>query len=463
MKVRCEVSGWLHLCLLLRAGYSHRVTAHTWTPPLRVISIVALVSLSACTPSGGATTSSAAPTATTRAERSTTTLASTTTTVQEASQAIPPIPLSTAELESLPGRIAINSDQRQAVSVVAPDLSTLVLAETAGEFAAQATWSPDGEMVAFARVASNGGASVVVTAVTDGSSVEYLTPFRVFYIQWRPDGGALGVLGAGGQGTALVIIELDGGKVTPMHSAGSFYFHWSPDGSTLITHLDSSILELVDVATGERTRIETETGSFEAPQWTSDGESVVYVRPFVIQSAGIAASQVTMDQLVMRSVASDDETVLAEDLGITSFSLSPDGNSVGYTTGTDRELRVVDLATGNRQDAVSATVFVWQWSPDSQKILVMGLEDGGLALSVWDAGAVTEYFTALPTGPFLNRYLIFWGQYDRSMTLWAPDSSAFVFPASDRGDDFIFLQRLADEFPVLVAPGAVANFSPSSA
>lgn len=378
---------------------------------------------------------------------------------------VPPIPLSTAELESLPGRIVINSDERQMVSVVDSDLSTLALADSTGEFAAQPTWSPDGRFVAHARVATDGGASVVVTLVEDGSSTDYLTPFRVFYIQWRPDSGAIGVLGAGGQGTALAIIELENGQVTPMHSAGSFYFHWSPDGSTLVTHLDSSVLELVDVATGERITIDTETGTFEAPQWSGDGESIIYARPLTIQSAGFAGwftTQATMDQLIRRNVASGEETVIAEDLAINSFSLAPDGASIGYTTGVERELRVVDLDTGNTESIDIGAVFVWQWSPDSRKILVMGLEGEGLVLRVWDNGAVTEYFTALPTGPFFNRYLVFWGQYDRSMTLWAPDSSAFVFPATDRGSDFIFLQRLVDEFPLLVAPGAVANFSPSS-
>jgi Tol biopolymer transport system component len=431
---------------------------------LLVLAIGAIVALPACSPSSvdeTTTTFADAPTTTTSPA---TTTSSPPTTVDGA-QPVPPIPVSTAELESLPGRLAINSDQRQLVSVVNPDLSTLELADTAGEFAAQPTWSPDGKSVAHARVASDGAASVVVTSVDDGSSTEYLTPFRVFYIQWRPDSGAIGVLGAGGQGTALVIVELDGGKVTPMHSAGSFYFHWSPDGSTLVTHLDSSILELVDVASGERTAIDTETGTFEAPQWTDDGESIMYVKPLIIQSAGIAGwftTQATMDQLISRNVATGEEIVIVEDLAINSFSLSPDGASIGYTTGVERELRVVDLATGNRESIDIGTVFIWQWSPDSQKILVMGLEDGGLVLRVWDTGTVTEYFTALPTGPFFNRYLIFWGQYDRSMTLWAPDSSAFVFPASDRGADSVFLQRLEDEFPLIVAPGAVANFSPSN-
>ena len=351
------------------------------------------------------------------------------------------------------------------VSVMNPDLSVVELADTTGEFAAQPTWSPDGRFVAHARVSSNGEASVVVTEIANGSATEYLTPFRVFYIQWRPDSEAIGVLGAGGQGTALVIIELDGGKVMPMHSAGSFYFHWSPDGSTLVTHLDSSTLELVDVATGERKPIDTETGAFEAPQWTDDGASIIYVKPLTIQSAGFVgwlSAQAAMDQLISRNVATGEESVIVEDPEINSFSLSPDGASIGYTTGVDRELRVVNLGTGDRESIDIGTVFTWQWSPDSQKLLVMGIEDGGLVLRVWDGGTVTEYFTALPTGPFFNRYLIFWGQYARSMTLWAPDSSAFVFPATERGVDSVFLQRLDDEFPQVVAPGAVATFSPSN-
>jgi len=445
------------------------VSAYPLRRAVLLLAVSSVVALSACSTSADdAPTTTSVRTQTTTTSPATTPSSptpSTTTPTDGGAQPVPPIPLSTAELESLPGRLAINSDQRQMVSVMNPDLSFLELADTTGEFAAQPTWSPNGKFVAHARVAADGEASVVVTDIADGSATEYVTPFRVFYIQWRPDSGAIGVLGAGGQGTALVIIELDGGKVTPMHSAGSFYFHWSPDGSTLVTHLDGSALELVDVATGERTPIDTETGTFEAPQWTSDGASIIYVKPLIIQSAGFVAwlsAQAAMDQLISRNVVTGEESVISEDPDINSFSLSPDGTAIGYTTGADRELRVVDLATGSREGLAIGTVFTWQWSPDSQKILATGIEDGGLVLRVWDAGTVTEYFTALPTGPFFNRYLIFWGQYDRSMTLWAPDSSAFVFPATDRGVDSVFLQRLEDEFPQIVAPGAVANFAPSN-
>jgi len=379
---------------------------------------------------------------------------------------VPPIGLSTADLASLPGRLVINGDQRQSVTVIEADLVTLPLTDTQAEFASQPTWSPDGQSVAWSRVMSDGTASVVVSSATDGSSTEYITPFQVFYIQWRPDSGALGVLGAGGEGTALAIIDLGDGQVTQKHSAGSFYFVWSPDGKTLVTHLNGSIIELVDVATGRRTPIDTETGTFEAPQWTPDGESIIYIRPIIIQTAGLGglvAAQANRDELVVHNVATDEVTVLAEDAAMNGFSLSPDSTEIAYTagrSGVETDMFVVDLATGERESLEVGLVFAWQWSPDSRKILVFGIEDAGIVLRVWNSGTVTDYFRALPTGTFFNRYLIFWGQYTRSMTVWAPDSSAFVFAATDRGDDYVFLQRIEDGFPSLVGPGSVASFSP---
>lgn len=392
---------------------------------------------------------------------------STTTTVGAAGEQIPPIGLSTAELEQLPGRLVINADRRQSVLVIGSDLVALPLGDSQGEVGSQPTWSPDGKSVAWSRVVADGTASVVVSSVTDGSSTEYGTPFQVFYIQWRPDSGALGVLGAGGEGTALAIIDLGDGQVTQRHSAGSFYFVWSPDGKTLVTHLNGSIIELVDVASGQRTPIDTETGTFEAPQWTPDGKSIIYIRPVIIQTAGLGgflAAQANRDELVMQNVATDEVTVLAEGMGMNGFSLSPDGTEIAYTSGrsgTETDMFVVDLATGERKSLEVGLVFAWQWSPDSRKILVFGIEDAGIVLRVWNSGTVKDYFRAVPTGTFFNRYLIFWGQYARSMSVWAPDSSAFVFAAIDRGDDYIFLQLLEDEFPSLVAPGSVASFSPA--
>ena len=123
---------------------------------------------------------------------------------------------------------------------------------------------------------------------------------------------------------------------------------------------------------------------------------------------------------------------------------------------------LLDLEGGGSEKVAAPGVFAWQWSPDSRKILLLGLEGGLVSLQVYQMGKITSYQSIVPTDNFLRNYLLFWGQYRLSLDLWAPDSSAFVFTAADRGRDRVFLQRLDDEFPVLLAPGSMAAFSPAA-
>ena len=443
---------------------------------LRTVGQLACVVLvmSACTPSEAAPDTTGLEVespSTTISGTTTTTTSGTTTTTAAVSDApevtpVPTIPESEIEPTEIPGQVVINGSPQQSVAVLGSGLDRLDLVDNPGEFISQATWSPDGQFVAWSRVEASGAASIVVASVVDGTQREYATPFQVFYIQWRPDSQAIGVLGAGGFGTALAIVDLEADLVTEMHSAGSFYFEWSPDGQTLITHLDSSRLELVDVESGAITPIDTETGSFQSATWTHDGEAVIYVRPLTIQSAAAGGFfiQAPSEQLVMHDLASNRITVLAEADGISNFALSPDGSRLAYSAsgnGSDTLMQVVDLATGTAETIQAGIVFVWQWSPDGDKILVVGLGPEEFAFRVWDSGSITTYFGALSTEAFFSRHLVYWGQYDRSMTLWAPDSSAFVFAAQDRGGDFIFLQSLDEDSPARIAEGSVAAFSPA--
>ena len=62
----------------------------------------------------------------------------------------------------------------------------------------------------------------------------------------------------------------------------------------------------------------------------------------------------------------------------------------------------------------------------------------------------------------LLEYLRFFDQYAQSMTLWAPDSSAFTYAGvSESGEDGIWVQSLAEgAAAVRVAPGVMATWSP---
>ena len=123
---------------------------------------------------------------------------------------------------------------------------------------------------------------------------------------------------------------------------------------------------------------------------------------------------------------------------------------------------IVDLAGGRTEEIDAPSTLAWQWSPDSRKILLLGAGDNAMTVSVYESGRITRYQDILPTATFVQNYLYFWSQYDLSHTLWAPDSSAFVFPAFDRNADFVFLQFVNEELPILIGPGSMAVFSPAS-
>ena len=381
-----------------------------------------------------------------------------------AAPAAPPLILSEVPLEAIPGRIVVNGPLSDSVYVLGPDPDPLILYRERGGFAAQPTWSPDGGRVAWSQSAG-AAPSVAVRSLADDEQEEYPTPFTPFYIQWRPDGRALALLGAAPGGTGLAVLDLERGEAVFKNSATSFYLQWSPRGDDrMITHLDEARLELLDASANDSTPVAATPGGFLSAVWTEDGRSVAYVR------APDPSDADRPRQLTLRNLESGAEETLAEGDGFFDFDFSPDGRRLAYSVRTldgSSEMFLLNMgdgpgASGPPERVRAPGVFAWQWSPDSRKILLLGLDGSLLSRQVYQAGEVISYQSIVPTENFLRNYLLFWGQYRLSLEMWSPDSSSFVFTASDRGEDRVFLQRLDDEFPVLLAPGSMAAFSPAS-
>ena len=378
--------------------------------------------------------------------------------------------ISEQQIDQLMGQVVINSlltetidvPLTESVAILGPGTDRLELFAAAGEFISQPTWSPDGRFVAWSRYAGE-RSSVVVSSASTGEGIEYATPFVVFYMQWRPDGRALGLLGAPEPDrVALAILDLDRETVTSLNTSSSYYFHWSPEGDEMITHLGRAGLELLDPMTGDASplaTLNTVNSEFQAAAWTSEGRSVLYVRP------GNPDQAEPQDELVLHDLDTGQIDVLGEGVGVFNFAVSPDGNSVAYSS-RDRSfvtsMHVVDLATGRVDEIDAPDTFVWQWSPDSHKILLLGVSANDMTVSVYESGNITRYQSMTPTFTFFYRYLVFWNQYDLSHTLWAPDSSGFVYAAFDRNSDLVFLQLLDEELPILLGPGSMAAFSPAT-
>ncbi len=103
------------------------------------------------------------------------------------------------------------------------------------------------------------------------------------------------------------------------------------------------------------------------------------------------------------------------------------------------------------------------WSPDGSKILYFDLDlDGaGPSWKIWDArtGEVSVYPSLVLGQQFVRQILPFFEQYALSMQLWAPDSSAFAYPAQTGGGTGIFVQSLEGGAPQLVSDGIWVSWS----
>ena len=403
------------------------------------------------------TESGTAPTVSTTSisQPGTTAIATTTATTVPAG-----LELSDRGLDALTARVLVEGRMGSGVTVLGPSAARTGL-YTADGYVAQPAWSADGRLVAFSEV-SGTASRVIVAPAAGGSSTSYETPFVVFYIHWSPDGRSVAMLGSAGEAqVGLAVLDLDSGTVNPIEVANSYYLHWSPDGSSLLTHLDNSRLRILDPASGETTPIATFEffwSAYQAPSWMPDGDSILYLRPAADQD------EEPQDELVRHHLAGDRIEVIGTGAGFFDFAASPDGKTVAYSLQTldfITSMYLVELATGETQRIDAPTTVAWEWSPDSRKILLLGVgEDRRLTLDVYEDGAITPYGAVVPSENFLRGYIAFWGQYDHSHTLWAPDSSAFVYAATDRGADYVFLQLLEEELPILLGAGSMAVFAP---
>ena len=414
----------------------------------------ASTSLPAGAETGAATTTATTAPATTGTVATTVSAADTTT--------MPDAPeRSDRGMEALTAPVLVDGRFGGGITVVGPGAErTALYVERADGFLAQPIWSPDGRLVAFSR-ASTTESWLVIGPGSGGTLAAYETPFVVFYIHWSPDGRFVAMLGATDSEVGLAILDLDTGMVEIVDSALSYYLHWSPDGSRLLTHLDNSRLQIIDPASGEITPVATFDfvwSAYQAPSWMPDGHSIMYVRPAGNQS------EEPPDELVIHDLASGEVEVIATGAGFFAFAVSPDGRQVAYSLhnlARPTSMYLVEPGSGQVAELDAPNTVAWQWSPDSRKILLLGISEASrLSMAVYQDGAITSYPGIAPTENFLRSYIPFWNQYGHSHTLWAPDSSAFVYAAADRGEDYVFLQPLKEERPVLLGAGSMAVFSP---
>jgi WD40 repeat protein/DNA-binding SARP family transcriptional activator len=178
---------------------------------------------------------------------------------------------------------------------------------------------------------------------------------------------------------------------------------FSPDGSMLATTGDDGALRVWDPATGDLIMEKVGEGGVWGPSFDADGSLV---------------AAAWTDQGIVRVMDPSTGRVVRTFPGIPTIRLafSPDGRLLAMTT--DREVVVIDLATGEKAYDLpeSGESQDLAWSPDGRYIAAASVSAGG---QVWDAA----------TGAF--RFALVGHIKEVQAVAWSPDSSRLATGSVD--------------------------------
>jgi TolB protein len=165
----------------------------------------------------------------------------------------------------------------------------------------------------------------------------------------------------------------------------------------------------------------------------------------------------------------DSSELVAFDGGIT-FVVSPDGRRIAFQVFAGQTeigpLSVIDRRTGRIEQVAPGVAPAYFWSPGGDRLLYLlpEVEPEGtwFRWGVWDGDQSFTTPRFLPSEVFARQYLQFFEQYAQSMTLWAPDGSAFVYAGlSEAGQEGVWIQPARSNVgPILVGDGVFASWSP---
>jgi Tol biopolymer transport system component len=227
-----------------------------------------------------------------------------------------------------------------------------------GQYAA----SPDGSLLAYVGTGNEGSLQIFIAGI-DGSGIRQMTrdPTGVTSPAWSPDGTTIAYVGYGAGGVRnLVVLDVATGESTAIAEAGRVLYsaqpQFTPDGSSLL-YTDGSpsyaMLRTVPIGGGKSTVL---IGRGEGMGYAGDG------------SLSPDGSLVTMmgNQIggpgAIRFVANADGTELRSISGGASNpagTWSPDGSRIVCSDYEEKDILVVDIATGAASRVTKGGGAIW--------------------------------------------------------------------------------------------------------
>lgn len=375
-------------------------------------------------------------------------------------------------LARVPGRLLVLGVDSEITTMKADGTDRVVLAAVDAEIEdrAQPTWSPDGAHVAWTERSADQETRLVIAEADGETSITMPSPLMAVYMAWSPDGSKLAVTGTDGEGNLLLAIADPEGSIAVVDQGAPLYFDWAPDGKSLLVRVEERF-EHRSIDGGDPVPVEA-SGAFRIG--VHIGESLVLATSRDVGDAlAVAGSDGAIQRELIRYggpiayVASPEDDKLA-----VMTRGSPESQQLSELEETDltilepNRLVSIDTATGDIAEVRRGQGIAWFWSPDGRLLLHSSLEfvDGveRLQWHIWDGDESTSYQPFSPTGVFGRDYLAYFDQFARSISLWAPDGSAFAYAGgTSLADAGIWVQALAGSDPIPVSAGEMAMWSPN--
>ena len=367
------------------------------------------------------------------------------------------------------------------------DLTQITTDATFGEGAlryyGRVTWAPDGQQIAYVSYSGSNPqdveAHLYVSQSHGADAHEVFASDRMIpvFLYWAPDSSALSFLATQTDGNSgiLRLSKLDGSESQVIDSGQPLFWAWAPSGKRMLIHSngarrDSRLAYLWMGDSIIEEGLSIRVAPFQAPAFSPDGDRIMFAS---FTDNGESA-------LMMLDRTSNRQQVLATYKGTVAFQWASGGEYIAFAPSPDAvlatqgPLTVMTTQTPPRQLLTTGeNVVGFFWSPDGTKIAylqgaispevetrVLG-QFTHLELHVMavPGGESELLFSFVPSEQFAA-LLPYIDQYQRTLTIWSPDSQYLALSAyTQQGPKIVVAQAEGDFEPRLLEPGTLAVWS----
>lgn len=265
------------------------------------------------------------------------------------------------------------------------------------------TFSADGRALAFVRLERTQDGYTQTVQVAEARELPPLTGLyattsdNIPYLDWAPDNRSVAILSINSRTGSLRLVGADGSAPAVVATGASIYWHWRSDASALIAHTDGAAdtaanaqLSLVRRGTARAERLAALPGYFQAPQYSPDGQRMLYVAQFGDTESLTLADANGIPQCGLSTV-----------VGAMYFAWSPNGRHVALIDtpkllGEPNVLEVLDINTG-RRTSLARNAVSYVWSPNGRFLAIWSVVRDGQVIDPAAVRAAGATPTAAPS------------------------------------------------------------------